>query len=135
MGNRVVIQFVCNGKVSPAIYGHWHGSDAAETIKALREQMSDRPSDIEYVAARCIGRMIDGDTASTGFGLWNAPKQLTAKESHGDAGVYLVDISGDRWRVSLIDGRVSERGEVSDSANVSFHIAVPLRGAQEAFQS
>jgi hypothetical protein len=125
MGNRVLIQFTGtrgNGdrEVSPAIYGHWSGSDAAATITALREQMSDRPGDIAYVAARCVGRLIDGDTASTGFGLWNAPKLLTAEESHGDAGVFRVDISAPMWRVTVIDGRPTETGSLVDTDNVRF---------------
>jgi hypothetical protein len=30
------------------------------------------------------------DEGNTGFGIWNAEKRLTAKDSHGDAGVYLI---------------------------------------------
>jgi hypothetical protein len=120
MGNRVLIQFAKDTDVSPAIYGHWAGSDAAETIKALRAQMADRPSDLSYVAARCLGRLIGGDESSTGYGLWNAPKHLTAAESHGDAGVFLVDIAEPVWRVTVLDGHVGEHGPLTDSTNVTF---------------
>lgn len=121
MGNRVVIQFVNGDEVSPAIYGHSSGYNAATVIKDLREQMSDRPGDLAYVSARCLGRLIDGDNeGSTGFGLWNAPKKLTKKDSHGDAGVFLVDISKSIWQVTVIDGRNSEHGPLVDSINVIF---------------
>lgn len=120
MGNRVLIQFVNGKDVSPCIYGHWSGGAAADTLKALRLQMSDRPSDIAYVAARCVGRLIGADDASTGFGLWNAPKKLTAKESHGDAGVFLVDIAKPVWRVTILDGFESEYGTLIDAVDVTF---------------
>jgi len=110
MGNRVVIQFVgADNEVSPAIYGHWYGSQAAEMLVALRDQMADRPSDVAYVAARCLGRMIDGHTGSTGFGTWNAPAKLTAEDSPVDAGVFVVTL-GERWQVNVLGGRLSERG-------------------------
>ncbi len=122
MGNRVLIQFINSEEVSPVIYGHWSGRDAADVINALREQMADRADCVAYVAARCVGRLIGGETeSSTGFGLWNAAERLAAKDSHGDAGIFLVDVSGPRWRVMLRAGSDGERGRVTDSANVSFH--------------
>jgi hypothetical protein len=123
MGNRVLIQFVSGPEVSPAIYGHWSGRRAAEVITRLRKQMADRPNDITYVSARCVARLIGADDGSTGYGLWNAPKKLTAKESHGDAGMFLVDISEPTWYVTVIDGRPYETGSLVDSANVRFQRA------------
>jgi hypothetical protein len=120
MGNRIVIQFVNGADVSPAIYGHWYGSHAGEALKGLRTQMADRPDSIQYVAARMLGVMIGDDKGSTGFGLWNAPKRLTAKDSHGDAGVFLVDIAAPVWRVTVLDGSGSEHGPLVDSKDVLF---------------
>lgn len=123
MGNRVVIQFVSGVGNSPAIYGHWSGREAAGMLTKLREQMSDRPSDIAYIAARAVARLIvDADAVddSTGFGIWNAPAQLTADDSHGDAGIYLVNVSQSVWQVSVFGGRVTEQGEVRSTANVKF---------------
>lgn len=126
MGNRVLIQFIGTGsngdrEFSPVIYGHWAGSKAAGSLVVLRKRMSDRPGDISYVAARCVGLLIGDDDGSTGYGLWNATKILTAADSHGDAGIFLVDIGvGPVWRVAVIDGHPSETGSLVDTDNVRF---------------
>lgn len=132
MGNRVVIQFINGADVSPAIYGHWAGSATPDMLAELRKQMADRPSDLPYVSARALGRFIDGDKGSTGFGLWNAPKKLTASDSHGDAGVFLVDISEPIWRVTVLDGIEGEHGPLTDSPNLVFVANSRTRGKAKA---
>jgi hypothetical protein len=121
MGNRVLIQFVSGKEMSPAIYGHWSGSETPTLLVALREQMSDRPGDLAYVAARYVARMVGlPELGSTGYGIWNARKRLTAKDSHGDAGVFRVDIAHAVWHVTVMDGREREHGPLTDSPNVKF---------------
>jgi hypothetical protein len=112
MGNRVLIQFMAGEEFSPVLYGHWHGRRAADTLRSLREQMADRGPDVAYTAARCVEVMTCSDPgAALGFGIWNAGAVLTVEDSHGDAGVYLVDISKGLWRVSVLGGHPSEQGK------------------------
>jgi hypothetical protein len=121
MGNRVLIQFVDGEEFSPAIYGHCHGAYAHDTLTVLREQMADRPNDMGYVSARCVARMVGVDNGSTGFGLWNADHKLcTSEDSHGDAGIFSVDISRPVWHVTVYGGFDSERGDIRSTPTVKF---------------
>lgn len=134
MGNRVLIQFVASAhtdkfgqkfkaEFSPVIYGHWYGSQAAEMLVALHRQMSDRGADVSYIAARAIGRMCadsGADGQSTGVGLWNAKRKLTSEDSHGDAGVYIVDVTKADWRVTMLGGHCCERGNIPRGGAVRF---------------
>jgi hypothetical protein len=103
MGDRVLVQFKNGKEVSPVIYGHWCGSEAPALIVALREQMDTRNDDLAYIAARCVQQFIGGDKSQTGFGIWSAEKELTAEDTHGDAGVYVVEI-GATWTVNHLCG-------------------------------
>jgi hypothetical protein len=122
MGNRVLIQFVGNdGDFSPVIYGHWHGSNAAQTLIDLQKQMESRGGDVSYIAARCVERMCLSDPGGdTGFGIWNTDKPLTEDESHGDAGVWLVDVSVVHWYVTILGGAFCEYGPLPKAKSVSF---------------
>lgn len=90
MGNRVLFQVVSKTEFSPVIYCHWSGSKAKEIAEKLKHRMADRDNDVEYAAARLVQIACGSDEGNTGFGIWNAEKRLTAKDSHGDAGVYLI---------------------------------------------
>lgn len=103
MGNRVLVQFKSGDEVSPVVYGHNAGHDAPQLIKQLREQMDSRNDDLAYIAARCVQQFIGGDRGQLGFGIWNADKELTAEDTHGDGGVYVVEI-GQRWKVKHYAG-------------------------------
>ncbi len=94
MGDRVLLQVVRKDEkpeFSPVIYCHWLGGDAVEAVKRLAVRMNGRRGDVYYIAARLLQEVINGDVGDTGFGMWNAKKVLTAKDSQGDAGVILVD--------------------------------------------
>ena len=104
MGDRVLIQFKDErGEVSPIIYAHWAGSDAPAALVRLRERMADRPGDCSYVAARCLQELGMDDVRSTGFGIWCASKELTPDDSHGDAGIFVVEL-GETWHVHQFAG-------------------------------
>jgi len=105
MGDRVLLQVVKKGdpkEFSPAIYCHWLGGDAVEAVKRLAVRMSSRRGDVSYIAARLLQEVINNDSGSTGFGLMHAKKVLTAKDSHGDAGVILVD--ADTFEMTFLGG-------------------------------
>ena len=44
------------------------------------------------------------DTYNTSFGVWNQTRKLTSEDSHGDAGVFLVDIKRPEWVVACGGG-------------------------------
>jgi len=96
MGNRVLVQLV-NSKdasdVSPVLYGHWSGDNGRQWLIDLIKHMGDRLGDVSYSFARLVQLAIDDDTGVTGFGVWNASEQLTATDSHGDAGIYILDVA------------------------------------------
>jgi len=98
MGDRVVIQFKKGDEVSPVIYGHWSGYEAPAAIARLRKRMADRPHDISYIAARCLQELGMSGQQSTGYGIWSVTEELTAKDSQGDAGVFVVSL-GQCWHV------------------------------------
>lgn len=105
MGNRALIQFRHEDEVSPVIYAHYLGDGAMKVLVELHDQMRHRLDDISYIAARCVGRLIGGDTSDTGFGLWNATTALQAEHTHGDGGIFLVDVTKSRWAVTSLGCR------------------------------
>jgi hypothetical protein len=98
MGDRALIQFEdSKGEVSPVVYLHWHGDVALEYIDELKSLMADRTDDVPYATARFIGichSHIDGNLS---LGVWNQPERLTADDSHGDNGCFLVHV--DTWLI------------------------------------
>ena len=93
MGDRVLVQVVSSKEFSPVAYGHWYGSYIAGALHRLKARMANRPGDVPYIFARLIQEMTEGDAKALSFGAWNADKELTADDSHGDAGVVIVDVS------------------------------------------
>ena len=58
--------------------------------------MEGRTNDIPYASARLLQEaMGDHTEGSTGFGIENADLLLTREDSHGDAGVVLIDVAND----------------------------------------
>ena len=106
MGDRVVLQCYGDGEVGPAVYGHWSGQDALAVIERLRERMRARPGDVAYWSARLVQELTRMDRGCLGFGIWNAPAKLTAKDSHGDAGVILIDVRN--GSIKIIDSYLKE---------------------------
>lgn len=94
MDDRVLLQVIKRDGIpeySPTIYCHWLGGQAVEAVKRLAVRMADRRGDVSYIAARLLQELVNNDNGDTGFGLMLADKPLTAEDSHGDAGVILVD--------------------------------------------
>ena len=95
MGDRVLIQVVSGKEFSPVAYGHWSGSETPAILARLKARMAKRPDDVSYTFARLLQEMTNGDDDALSFVAWNADKVLTAEDSHGDAGVVLVDVGND----------------------------------------
>lgn len=98
MGDRVLIQCFSSktGEFGPVIYGHWSGYNSPEAVRRLAARMKTRQGDVSYSSARMVQELIGTDDgSSTGFGIWNAEAKLTDKDSHGDAGIILIDVGND----------------------------------------
>lgn len=92
MGDRVLIQVVNNrDEFGPIVYGHWSGSNVKEVLRSLKTRMKDRRGDIGYTTARLVQEMIGGDNGNLGFGVFNAERILSGVDSHGDAGVVVIN--------------------------------------------
>jgi hypothetical protein len=95
MGDRVLVLFTDDSKeLSPAIYMHWGGDSAARFITEAQPLL--RHGDASYAAARFCGFCHDAHRSALGLGLLNAPTEKNPdweKFSHGDAGVYVVNVS------------------------------------------
>ena len=102
MGDRVLMQCYSSktNDFGSVVYGHWSGSEAKDIVMRLALRMKERGGDIAYSTARLVQEMIDcsgelGKKDSAGFGVWNSEKLLTNEDSHGDAGVVLIDVDDD----------------------------------------
>lgn len=104
MGDRAIIQMKNGDAVSPALYTHWSGSDVKSIIEATKEQMKSRHDDMDYAFARLVQNAVAVDKGSTGFGVFNQAEVITQKDSHGDAGCFLIDVSRPEWPVSTFGG-------------------------------
>ena len=96
MGDRLLMQ--CHDNETPpnfgaVLYCHWSGSEAPAIVAALRERMATRPDDVNYATARLAQAAMGSDDGNTGFGINNAPRLLTADDSHGDAGIVLINVA------------------------------------------
>jgi len=112
MGDRALIQLHIGGDVSPVLYLHWSGSNVGDILSRTMERMKNRHDDLPYVFARMVQEAINGRDGDTGFGCWNQPKALSAGDSHGDAGCFLVDVSLPAWKVRAGGGYGIESGWV-----------------------
>jgi hypothetical protein len=100
MGDRALIQLTNASKeFSPVLYLHWDGSRVGEIIYNTQERMRGRTGDLEYSFARLVQQAMGDCDGNTSVGVWNADKLLTAKDGHGDAGCFVVDIQGEDWVV------------------------------------
>lgn len=103
MGDRALIQLVdSSGTVSPVLYLHWRGGSVADILARTEKRMRGRADDVSYAFARLVQEATAGDgaTENLSIGVWNQAAKLTAGDSHGDAGVFVVNVSRERWTVA-----------------------------------
>ena len=91
MGDRALLQVVSGTEFGPVVYCHWAGSRVPEIVRRLAKRMAERGDDLAYASARLVQECINGDDSALSFGIWNADKPLSEEDSHGDAGVVLID--------------------------------------------
>lgn len=104
MGNRALIQMKSGEKLSPVLYLHWGGGEVADIIERARQRMIGRNDDLDYAFARLVQSAIGGDDGNTGYGVWNQTTELTASDSHGDAGCFVVDVSTPAFTTAAFGG-------------------------------
>ena len=95
MGDRALVQFVnSNGCVSPVIYLHEAGHKVAELLLKHHALMAGRYSDVGYSAARFIGMChSDNPNSNLSLGCWDSGgEQLSEDDTHGDAGVFVINV-------------------------------------------
>lgn len=94
MGDRVLMQCYSSksGETGPVVYCHWNGSEAGVIVRRLAKRMESRGADLHYASARLVQDAINGDEGNVSFGVWNRADLLTEGDSHGDAGVILIDV-------------------------------------------
>lgn len=120
MGNRAIIIFKDQNEVSPQIYLHWNGGP--ESVLGFISEMKRRKwLRSDYASARFVqivgeffrglGESVTKDEGLS-LGLFPPPQDLkpeTLREiSHGDNGVYIVECTGEDFKVSnTVHGKLS----------------------------
>ncbi len=111
MGDRALIQFKSTGNfqgsgptLSPAAYLHWSGSDVARLLQLTAERMAERGADVNYAFARFVGICHEGIDGCLSLGVWNQTSELTADDSHGDAGCFVVTLDDAGMLVECLGG-------------------------------
>jgi len=102
MGDRVLIQVKAGTGFSPVCYLHWSGDSAPALIRETAELMKGRDNDVAYCFARLVGVCHTSTPGNLSLGVWNADALLTSGDSHGDAGIYIVDCG--TWDVVAMGG-------------------------------
>ena len=110
MGDRALIQLKCKNEVSPALYLHWEGYAVAYILLRTKKRMEGRADDLQYTFARLVQEATMGDEGNLSFGVFNQPTELTEKDSPGDAGAFVVELSEGRWRVKCMGGYGINKG-------------------------
>lgn len=99
MGDRALIVLKSGTEHSPVLYLHWHAPQVQHYINRLCEVMEGRDDDLSYSFARLCGIVHNDIDGNTSFGVWNLPEdfkdtpEYLQEMSHGDAGVFIVDIA------------------------------------------
>lgn len=93
MGDRVLFQVVeGSAGFGPVVYCHWSGNRASDIVRKLAARMAGRPGDMDYATARLVQECTAEDPdGAMSFGVYNTRARLTREDSHGDAGVVLID--------------------------------------------
>jgi hypothetical protein len=106
MGDRALVIFHDDDRVSPTVYLHWDGSRVPERLEQLKKRMEGRENDADYAAARFIGICHEHIPGNLSLGVFGNPYTLAelkngsrlAEASHGDAGVIVVNTKDFHWR-------------------------------------
>lgn len=106
MGNRALVIFYDDRRISPTVYLHWNGGKVPELLHELAEYMNNRHGDAEYAAARFTGLCHNLMPGNLSLGIIThklrradlANAAVLEKMSHGDAGVVIVNTDDFTWK-------------------------------------
>jgi hypothetical protein len=95
MGDRALIQLTdSQGELSPVLYLHWGGKGTPALLDSFFDRfLIKRGADVSYGFARLVSYACESNMGEVlGVGVWNCDALLTADDSHGDAGIFVVDL-------------------------------------------
>jgi hypothetical protein len=106
MGDRACVVFFDATSVSPTVYLHWHGNAVPAWLEELKERMTGRFSDADYAAARFVGICHAEIAGNLSLGISSndlthadiRSKDRMESESHGNAGIVVVDTADFSWK-------------------------------------
>jgi hypothetical protein len=106
MGNRALVIFHDQNRVSPTVYLHWHGDEVPELLRELAETMKGRYGDAEYAAARFTGLCHQRIPGNLSLGIMANPlrhadlddEAVLKAMSYGNAGVVIVNTGDFTWK-------------------------------------
>ena len=110
MGDRALVQFRGSGGrgldpvLSPCCYLHWAGSSVGSLLDETAERMAERGPDVAYCFARFVGIAHESLGGALSLGVWNQTEELTADDSHGDAGCFVVTVDDAGMRIRCAGG-------------------------------
>ena len=90
MGDRALIIFRDSHEYSPTVYLHWKGGEVGELLTKAAPRM--RGGDASYACARFVGVCHENMPGGYSLGLFNTPEDGRPR-SHGDAGVFVVNVT------------------------------------------
>lgn len=96
MGDRVLMQCFSSetGKAGPVLYLHDMGHKADAIARRLAARMTGRSGDVAYSSARLVQEgLVGNESGCLGIGVMAGGTLLTAADSHGDAGIVLIDVA------------------------------------------
>jgi len=92
----------------------------ADLIDKAAKVMHGRDNDAGYSFARFMGVCHESIEGNLSLGSWNKARQIDSGDSHGDAGCFLIDVTG-KWRVYCCGGYGFS--QTTDSKRRNFVIA------------
>ena len=90
MGERALIVFKDGNGYSPSVYLHWNGYEVGAMLTNAAQGL--RSGDAGYACARFVGYCHEQIPGGLSLGLINTPEG-GRPVSHGDAGVFIVDVN------------------------------------------
>ena len=90
MGERALVLFRGGDRYSPSTYLHWHGHLVGELLADAAPSM--RHGDESYCCARFVGHCHEQIEGGLSLGVFNTPED-GRPSSHGNAGVFIVDVN------------------------------------------
>lgn len=113
MGDRAMVRFRDSHRASPAVYLHWSGSDVPALIADTAAIMRTRLNDADYSCARFVYVCCEAN----GGRHDNVSVGVTDRfESHGDAGIFEVDVRAWPWKIKHMEtsGYAPDMQQLSD---------------------